>query len=187
MKIDPDVSVPIVYGRPRYLVPMLIVAAAGALLAVVIGYATYGRVDSASREDVLGNRAVTEKLAADTARREADNASHRERNEEAHSCIAELVERLLALHGDRTVYVDADMPASCAEWTHAGTVPPPTTSTTTTRPRRRTTTPTRHRTTTTRPHGPTTSTTAPDTAPPTTTTPCPTATVPNNGTCVTAP
>lgn len=167
----------IIYGRPRYLAPLLIVAVAGAVAGAVIAFLTYGRVDTASTSTVLGNRAVTSRLAADETRREVEDLAHRKRNEEAHACQLWLDQKILALLGDKHTYVQFADPDPCATYPQAGAVPPvvyPTTTTTTrhatTAPRTRRQSPTT--TTTTRP--------ATTTHPTTTTTanPCPTGTVP---------
>lgn len=164
---------PIIYGRPRYLAPLLTIVMIAAIVGAIIGYQTYGRAGVASNAAVLGNRAVTEQLTRLVKRYEADNAAHRERNELAHACIAQLLEQVLHRDGDVTFAATN----ACAEWTAAGSVPPitePPTTTTTTHPRRRTTTTARHR----RQPPTTTSTTHASSTRPPTTNPCPTGTIP---------
>lgn len=179
VEIDPDK--PIVYGRPRYLAPLLIVAATAALLGVALGFATRNDVRGASTQDVLQNRAVTEKLTELVRQFEANNQPHRERNEEAHACLIWLAIRAAHARGDWTVDVDFPDPHPCAKYTRPGVVPP-TTTTSTTGPRRHPTTTTqRHRSTTTTTHASST------THPTTTTQACPGGTIPAAGVCQPTP
>lgn len=176
-----DVDKPIIYGRPRYLAPLLTMAVVGAVAGAIIAYFTYGRVDTASQTDVLGNRAVTQKLTELVRQYESENHAHRERNEEAHACLIWLDVRILHELGDRSIDVRLADDEPCDKYTLPGQVPPLTTTTT----QRRTATTRRptsstQRTTTTR-HA----TTAPTTT--TTTRACPNPTVPGAGACPTTP
>lgn len=146
-EVDTDRDVPIIYGRPRHLAPLLIIGVAAALVAASVSYLTYGRVNTATREDVLGNRVVTQRLERLEQLREADNAAHRERNEEAHACILLLLEDLEYRHGAR-VHLDFAFPDACAQYARPGAVPAFTTTTAVRRSR--TTTTVRRRTATTR-------------------------------------
>lgn len=173
IQIDP--TQPIVYGRPRYLAPVLAVLTAAVLVVAVVVTLTYSNVNAASQQDVLGNRAVTrrvEKLLRRIDRlertREEENHSHRERNELAHACILQRQDQIeTLLRGRSTNSVDYASPEPCKQYGQAGEVPPPASTTTQTTTRRTTTT--RRRTSTTP------ATTAPpssSTGPTTTTTAC---------------
>lgn len=140
-----DPSQPIVYGKPRYMVSILIiltVVAVASLAAAVNSARTRGAVDGATDSDVRRNRELVRALADSEREREQDNAAHRERNELAHACQEQLLIKLLALHGER-VRVDFAVPEPCKDYQQIGVVPPETTTatrrrTTTTAPRRRT-------------------------------------------------
>jgi hypothetical protein len=169
----------IIYGRPRYLAPLLIVAVAGAVAGAVIAYLTYGRIDTASNATVLGNRAVTERLTRDEARRELENDAHRERNEQAHACLIWLDIRILHDLGDHGFDVNLANDRPCDADTLPGSVPPLPTTTTTARRRttttRRSTPATQHTTTTRRTPASTTTTMRPPR--------CPHNTLPVSGVC----
>lgn len=155
----------IVYGRPRYLIIALSILLAAASVAAIASLLTYSRVNTASKDDVLGNRSVLEKIAANEDRREAEEQAHRQRNEQAHACIIFNQVKILRHWGEH-VEVTFTNPDPCAAYTRPGEVPPLPTTTTT--PRRPTSTTTRRTTTTTTP------TTRPvsSTHPTTTTTTC---------------
>jgi hypothetical protein len=166
MTAEVDPTTTIHYGRPRYLAPVLAIIAVAAAIAAVVSYLTYGRVESASVEDVLANRVVTQELRKLVTEYEQENSAHRDRNEEAHACIAVLLRELLDRHGARFA-LDIVMPDPCKAWAHIGVATHPTTTTTATVRRRQTTT-SRSQSTS----NPTTTQTTPSTARATTTTNC---------------
>lgn len=170
---EPQLEHPTAPRPSRVLLTLAAFAAAGGIFAAVISYATNGTVNTASKSDVLANRAVSERVETLIRKYESENEAHRERNEEAHACIVFL------LNGGKRTGVTFVNPDPCGAYTRPGEVPPlPTT--TTTRPQSTSTSgtrPTRSSTTTTTRASPTTHGT-------TTTTAC-TALV--RGRCVSAP
>lgn len=133
------------YSRPRGMTTTLVILSAIVFVAMVFQILTYKNVNTATTQDVLGNRSVIDRLADDEQRRELEETEHRGRNEISHACQIWLMARILRDLGDP---VKVNVVANpCDVEDPIGIVPP--LPTTTTAPRQRTTTSQRRSTTTT--------------------------------------
>lgn len=167
--------------RPRLLISLLTVAAIAGIFAAVFSFVGYQTGALAKKDDVARTQALTAQLKRSTDSYEAQQKIHRERNEEAHSCLlANQVEilNLLALLLRRPDLVRKLVEPNIVGHPCAGLVVgipppgPPSTSTTSTTVRAKPTS-------TTRPRPKPTTTTAkprPPSSPPTTSKPRPTTT-----------
>lgn len=166
-------------SRPRVLIGILSVAAIAGVMAAVFSFVGYQNQHLAQRDDVARNGALTMQLKRGLAAQEALQTVHRERNEEAHSCL--LANQVEILNLLATLLHRPDLVRMLTEPTIVGTpcdglvvgIPPPPPETTTI-----STTVKGHPTTTIKPKSKartTTTTTRPSTTsgPPTTSAPPP--------------